>query len=64
MNTLPTLPPVADMSLRELRAELAAHGYEANEIAEKKNALAMSDYKILKKLEKLTALKNLLEIFL
>jgi SOS response regulatory protein OraA/RecX len=37
MTTLPELPPVADMSLRELRAELAAHGYEADEIASVRN---------------------------
>lgn len=37
MNALPTFPPVEDMSLRELRAELEAHGYEADEIAELQN---------------------------
>jgi hypothetical protein len=37
MNILPQLDPVWFMTLRELRAELEAHGYEPDEIASIRN---------------------------
>ena len=37
MNTLPTLPPVADMTFRDLLSELSAHGYTPDDLTEIKN---------------------------
>lgn len=37
LPVLPALPETPDMSLRELRAELAAHGYDVDEIAALRN---------------------------